>query len=355
MPGSARRTLLATVAAGLLLARAPLQADDLLYGRFGEYVESLRVQIGIPGLAAAIVGRNGIVWERAFGYQDNERAIAARTDAPMHLDGLTEPFAATLVMGCVEAGRLSLDQRVGEFKSSSPDANLSIGNILTHTSGPNENPTYAYRPERLDILSTVIRSCTTDSYRENLANLLDRTAMRDSVPGPDVVNLTPPAEGILTDAKARYERILQRLPVPYAVNAQRRATPSSYSATTLTPTGGLIGSVRDYAQFDLALRNGILLKTTTLATAWRGPVGGNGQRLPHGLGWFVQSYNGENLIWQFGNTENGSSSMVITVPARSLTVILVANSNGLSKGFQFSSGDVTTSPFARAFLGLFVI
>jgi CubicO group peptidase (beta-lactamase class C family) len=347
--------LVTAVAAGLLLVRVPLQADDLLYGRFGEYVESLRVQIGIPAVAVVMVGRNGIVWERAFGNQDNERSIAARTDAPMHLDGLTEPFAATLVLGCVEEGRLTLDQRVGEFRSSSPDANLSIGNILTHTSGPNANPTYSYRPDRLDILSTVIRSCTTDSYRENLANLLDRTAMRDSVPGPDVPDLVPPAEGILTDAKERYERILQRLPVAYTVNSQKKATPTLYSAETLKPTSGLIASVRDYAQFDLALRNGILLKTTTLAMAWRGPVGGDGQRLPHGLGWFVQNYNGESLVWQFGNTENGSSSMVITVPARSLTVILVANSNGLSKGFQLSSGDVTTSPFARAFLGLFVI
>jgi hypothetical protein len=72
------------------------------------------------------------------------------------------------------------------------------------------------------------------------------------------------------------------------------------------------------------------------------------------MGWFVQTYNGESVVWQFGSGANGSSSMLITIPARSVTLILVANSTGLAKGFSLGSGDLTTSPFARAFLGLFV-
>lgn len=344
-----RRALLSLVLGSLLVLRLPLHADDLVFGRLGDYLESLRVQTGIPGLAAAVVGRSDIQWERAFGYQDAERSIATRTDTPMHLDGLTEAFTASLVLRCAEEGRLSLENRVGEYKSSSPDANLTLRQVLMHTSGSPDSLSYSYRPDRLDILSTVVRSCTDDSFRETLANLLDRLGMSDSVPGPDVVDLTPPAEGILTPAAERYRRVLGRLAVPYAVDAQKRASISSYGATTLTPAGGLISTVLDMAKFDLGLRNGVVLKIDTLASAWRAPAG-----LPHGMGWFVQSYNGESIVWQFGNSTNGSSSMLITIPGRSVTLLLVANSNGLSKGFSLSSGDVTTSPFARAFLGLFV-
>jgi CubicO group peptidase (beta-lactamase class C family) len=76
--------------------------------------------------------------------------------------------------------------------------------------------------------------------------------------------------------------------------------------------------------------------------------------MPHGLGWFVQSYNGDTVVWQFGTGgENGSSSMVVTVPGRGVTLVLLANSTGLVKSFALEKGDVTISPFARIFLSLF--
>ena len=134
-----------------------------------------------------------------------------------------------------------------------------------------------------------------------------------------------------------------------------RAAPSvsRYSVTTLTPASGLISTVRDLAKFELALKKGVLLRPETATLAWTPPVGRNGQ-LPHGLGWFVQSYAGEPIIWQFGVADGASSSMVLIAPRRSLTVIMQANSDGLAKPFSLAAGDVTVSPFARLFLGIFV-
>lgn len=45
--------------------------------------------------------------------------------------------------------------------------------------------------------------------------------------------------------------------------------------------------------------------------------------------------------------------MFVTLPARSITMILTANSTGLVKGFGLSGGDIMSSPFARAFLALY--
>jgi CubicO group peptidase (beta-lactamase class C family) len=341
-----RSAVMATLAFTLLL-RAPIQAEDLIYARLGEYIESLRQQSGIPGLAAGVVGRNGLLWDRGFGHQDLDRNIQMRTDTPMHTDGLTEMFTATMVLRCVEEGQLLLDDRIGQFRPTSPDAGVTIRQALTHNVGSPESPSYSYRPDRLDGLSAAIRSCTSDSFRETLANLLDNQAMVLSVPGPDVVNLAPPAEGILTPAVDRYRRTLERLTVSYAVDAQKRATVTSYTSATLTPSLGLISTVQDLAQFDVSLRNGVLVRPETLASAWRPAAG-----YPHGMGWFVQTYNGEQVVWQFGTGGTGSSSLWITVPSRAVTFVLVANSNGLTKGFSLTNGDVTVSPFARAFLGL---
>ena len=52
----------------LLLVRTPSDANDLRFNWFREYLQSLRLQAGIPGLSALVVEREEIVWEDAFGY-----------------------------------------------------------------------------------------------------------------------------------------------------------------------------------------------------------------------------------------------------------------------------------------------
>ena len=350
-----RRPLLLLTIAVSLLVRVPVHAQDLVLRRLGDYFESLRVQAGIPGLAASIIGPDALIWEQAFGRQDNERSIATRIDTPFHLDGLTQVFTAALVLRCVEEGRLSLDDRIGQFKPDSPDANATIRQILTHTSGASDDLVFAYRPERLEPLARAIRACTGDSFRETLANLLDRLAMIASVPGPDIVHPELLTEGIPSpSAVGRYKNVLERLATPYAVDRSGQASPSQHPATTLTPVGGLMSTVQDFAQFDLAQKRGVLLRAETLLDLRRPPLGPNGLRLPHGLGWFVQTYNGETIVWQFGVSTNASSSLVVTVPARGVTLVLLANSDGLVKPFALTTGNVTASPFVRLFLGLVV-
>ena len=68
----------------------------------------------------------------------------------------------------------------------------------------------------------------------------------------------------------------------------------------------------------------------------------------------ARSRLGERVVWQFGVSDNTSSSMIITVPARGLTLILLANSQGLARPFSLAAGDVMVSPFARLFLQVFV-
>jgi CubicO group peptidase (beta-lactamase class C family) len=347
-----------TAAILLLLVRAPLDAQELRLNWFRDYLQSLRLQAGIPGLAAAIVERDDVLWEEAFGYQDLEQLIATRTDTPFHFDGVTQVLTATLLLRCAEEGRLSLDARVAEFAADAPEPEATLRELLTHTSRADTGLVFAYQPERLEMLSAAVQRCTGSPFRQALAGLLDRLAMRDSVPGPDVVGLLPtlsPPGGFPTPADLeRYGRVLERLAVPYAVDAQRRPTRSEYAVATLTPAGGLITTVRDLAQFDLALRRGLLLHTETVLAGWQPPIGAAGQLLPHGLGWFVQTYNGERVVWQFGVGENASSSLLVSVPARGLTLVLLANSTGLVRPFALAEGDLTVSPFGRVFLSLFV-
>jgi CubicO group peptidase (beta-lactamase class C family) len=339
----------------LLLARVPATAQGLGLDLFGRYVEALARQAGIPGLAAAIVGETNILWERGFGMQDVERSIAVRPDTPFHVDGLTQSFTATLTLRCTEEGRLPLDTQVAQFDGTSPEANATVRQLLSHTVRVADGLQFSYQPERLAPLWRGVRACTEDSYREALASLLSRLAMRDAVPGPNAVSLPPGSEGMFSAGEIQqYRAVLERLALPYAVDKRGRASRSSYGATELTPSTGLIASVRDLAQFDLALRRGVLLRGETLTAAWQNPAGRGGQPLPHGLGWFSQIYNGELVVWQFGVGDDASSSLVISIPGRRITFIALANSDGLVRPFPLAEGDVTASPVARVFLRMFV-
>jgi len=348
-----RLFLLIVATVGILLARVPARADDLLLDRFRDYLEALRIQAGVPGLAAAVVGYTETPWERAFGKQDLERSIATRTDTPFEIDGLAEVLSSAIVLRCVEEGQLSLDDRIGKFTPGSADAQITIRQALSHTSA---DQVYRYRPDRVEALAPAIAACTGNTFVETFARRLVYLGMRDSVPGLDVVQQAPSAVGTLTSSTLDgYRAVLSRLAAPYSVDSRGVATLSRYASTTVTPVRGLISTVPDLEQFMSGLRKGlgVLPKPETLALAWQPAIGADGQRLPHGLGWFVQSYNGVTIVWQFGVSQGASSSLIVTVPARGITLILLANSDGLSSPFALANGDLTSSPFGRLFLGLF--
>ena len=73
---------------------------------------------------------------------------------------------------------------------------------------------------------------------------------------------------------------------------------------------------------------------------------------PTGLGWFVQTYRNERVVWRFGTVAGAYSSLVIKVPSRNVTLILLANSDGLVAPYDLAQGDLTRSVFANLFLRL---
>jgi len=328
-------------------------ADNLVLSRFSDYLDALRAQTGIPGLAATIVSATDVSWEGTYGYQDVDRHIAVTGNTPFQTDGLTQFIVASLALRCNESGWISIDDLVAKYVPSSPDASSTLRMLMTHTSSGPNGLVFAYRLDRLAPMAPAVSACTNSSFRYGIGALLKRMGMHDTVPGSDTAQLSPGAEQFDAATLQQYSAVVSQLAVPYTVDGSGKASASSYQTTTLTPSAGLISTVRDLAKFDLDLKSDFVVRASTLAIAWSAPVNLNGQPLPHGIGWFVQTYNGEPVVWQFGQSDV-SSSMMMTLPGRGLTLILLANGPGLAQGFNLASGDLTASPFARLFLGLFV-
>jgi CubicO group peptidase (beta-lactamase class C family) len=178
--------------------------------------------------------------------------------------------------------------------------------------------------------------------------------MADSVPAQNVDDSSSDDRAIFSDSQLeRFSRVLQRMALPYRVSGGNPSVNTGV-AKSLTAASGVISTVRDLARFDGALDDSTLLHRDTMAAMWSSARTTSNAVMPTGLGWFIQNYNGQLVYWQFGLTPGAASSLILKIPGKHLTLILLANSDGLSAPFSLQDGDINASLFARAFLRLFV-
>jgi CubicO group peptidase (beta-lactamase class C family) len=343
-----------TVADGIPLGafQAGRPALDQRLALFAGYLDGLRVQAGIPGLSAAVVVDRHIVWEQGFGYQDAEARIAATPDTPYPVASLTKTFASTLLLQCVEAGRLDLDAPIRQYTSAVPDVSATVRQVLSMTSDTPAGSVYRYDGDRYAALTFVVEACTGQSFRMALASqILDRLGMSDSVPGHDLADSPPALESLFASRTLeRYRQALTRLAKPYR-SVGRRYEPADYPPRGINAAAGLVSTVRDLARYDAALDEDVLLDARTKQLAWTPFSLRDGRHGPYGLGWFTQSIAGETTVWHYGLWPS-FSSLIVKRPDRGATLILLANADGLNARFAMAAGDVRVSPFARAFLSL---
>jgi len=111
--------------------------------------------------------------------------------------------------------------------------------------------------------------------------------------------------------------------------------------------GGVISTVEDLARFDIALDHGRLISSHAVEMAMSPRRNGQGELLPYGLGWFTQTLQGHRVVWHSGWWEKAYSALYIKIPDRDLTVILLANSEGVWWDNPLDRAEVEKSPFAR--------
>lgn len=330
------RTALLALTAGLVLLSQGAFAQSLTVALYERYLDPLRLQAGIPGMSAAIVQGGRVVMARGFGMADLERSVRAEADTPYDVADLTQVFGAILVLQVIERGQADMSDRVSQWAPLIPAPHATIGQVLTHTS----TGTFSYDASRFAALTPIVEHYAGRPFSKVLVDeILGRLAMMDSVPGRDIVEDASTARASFDEATIeQYRAALARAAVPYRVAGRGHATRVELLRERgVNAATGLVSSVLDLARFNVALEDGVLLPRH-LTTH----------------GWFTQTYNNQPLLWQFGLEHGASSSLILKVPRRDLTLILLANSDGLSARFGLERGDVTASPFARLFLRAFV-
>jgi CubicO group peptidase (beta-lactamase class C family) len=317
---------------------------------FTRYLEPLRIQAGIPGLSAAITSDGRIIWEGGLGFSDVDARVAAAPHTPYPIASITKTATSTLLMQCVEENRLNLDAPIRTYTAAVPDPNATVRQVLAMASDAAAGSTYRYDGDRFAALTSVVEACTGVAYRVALARqILDRLGMFDSVPGQDLEASTDAASTSFDQATlTRYRAVLTRIAKPYVVRNGRPAL-SDYPPKGINAAAGLVSTVRDLARYDAAIDASVLVSSSTQLMAWTPFRLTSGRDAPYALGWFAQSTVAGRAVWHYGQWPT-FSSLILKLPDRGVTLILLANSDGLSSRFPLASGDIAVSPFARAFI-----
>jgi CubicO group peptidase (beta-lactamase class C family) len=114
-----------------------------------------------------------------------------------------------------------------------------------------------------------------------------------------------------------------------------------------------MSSARDVADYSMAIDRDMFVRPETKAAAFTNALTTNGQGIPYGLGWFVQQSGADKLVWHYG-LWTANSSLLVKAPAKGLTFVALANSDGLTSPYPLANGDLLVSPVAAEFVRSFV-
>jgi hypothetical protein len=362
-------TLLAPGRRGSAQAEFPVQVCE-------RYLEPLVRNLGMPGVSAAILQDGVVVRRYNVGFADVERGIPTRSDTPYPIGGITQAMTGVLHGVCIDRFPLSvfdIDRDIRSFVPTFPVANTSVRQVLSHST----DGRFRYDPILFTQLTSVVEStqCLNRPFRLAMAaEVLDRIpgGMRRTVPGMDLNRPEgEPGRALFDGATVgRYQAVLNELAVPYKID-RGRATRSEYPSYGLDAASGMVSTVDDLANFERQLdkRDGIPFSSSTIEKMWSNqafdlPSGSGTIRvvMPTGLGWFVTTESGHRLVWSFGHIQDASSALIVkiipppTAPPskRPMTLIMLANSGGLASGYDLENANVTSSPFVKVFLRLFI-
>ena len=317
--------------------------------RFERQVDDLRTLLKIPGMSAVIIKDQKVLWAKGFGFADLENRIPATPDTVFHLASITKTFAATLIMQLVEQRKLSLDEPMSHYSTDFKDDSVKIKHIISHTSAGPPGERFQYDGNRYDYLTAVIEKKTGKRFGEVVVEtFFDPLGMSNSVPYHHiVVDADKWTASLGKEHLDRYKKSLETLAQPYTYYGKGEIIHTDYPYPDfIGAAAGLLSSVRDMANYDIAIDQHAFIKKETQEQAWTPFVSNSGKRLPYGLGWFVMNHHGTRLIWHTGDWGNGFSAFYLKVPEKNLSLIMLANSEALVE-HQYAIGEVMVDDAVR--------
>ncbi len=120
-----------------VLAQSSREAVDTAQQARVDALFTAFAEPGAPGAAVVVARGDSIVFARGYGLADVEHGIGVTPSTSFRLASVTKQFTAAAILTLVEAGKLRLDDRVGDVLDDVPvyARDVRVRHLLAHTSG----------------------------------------------------------------------------------------------------------------------------------------------------------------------------------------------------------------------------
>ncbi|MGO9761948.1 MAG: serine hydrolase domain-containing protein [Solirubrobacteraceae bacterium] len=329
-------------------------------------LDSARQRSRAPGAQAAIMLDGRLIWDGSSGFAILDGAAPVTPSTLFGLASVTKTYTAALTLRLVEAGRLGLDDTVGQWLGRRVVAaarETTVRQLLQMTSGL---PDYLSDPALAQALedpnhrwteNELLRAVSAPSrvgrfaYSNTnyvLLGAIDARAAGASV-GALLSALILQPLGLQDTYIERVNSVVARFAhgyefgasgIPIDTFAGARTVPTSLWGPVFTD-GGIAATATDVARFADGLYLGGLLAPEELTTMLTpGPDGS------YGMGTYTYPFNG-HLFQGHNGAFDGFSSDAFTDIERGVTIVALAN--GMNRLSETDPADVIWRALARAY------
>ncbi len=319
-------------------AAAQTSAPADVGSRLNQIVTAVMREQQIPAMTVAAVLNDRMVYSRAFGVADLENAVPATVETLIRTGSIAKPISAVAAMTLVDSGKLDLDAPVQKYCPPFPLKQwpITTRQLLSHTSGIRhykegefENTrhykwmsdgfaifandpllfepgtAFSYTTYGYTVLGCVVEGASREKFAAYVAEHVLKPAGMTHTFVDDVFEIVP--------HRARgYQKIDGKVKNAGLMD-------SSYKV----PGGGYVTSAEDLVRFGQALMDGKILKPATLVEMWS-PTKIPGKESNYGLGFEVQTIDGQKYVAHDGGQQGTTTSMVI-IPGKHFAVAALAN------------------------------
>ncbi|HTH36821.1 MAG TPA: serine hydrolase domain-containing protein [Pyrinomonadaceae bacterium] len=292
----------------------------------------------IPGVSLAVVRDGKPLIVKGYGFANLEHQIHVKPETIFQSGSVGKQFTATAVMLLVEDGKIGLDEKISKYLGDVPDAwkNITIRQVLSHTSGMTDYPTdfdfrRDYTEDELLKRAKEIPLAFQPGEKWSYSNLgfVTLGVIINKVTGKFYGDLIQ--ERIFKPLGMTTARVISEADiVPNRASGYRLIKGDVKNQDWVSPSlnttadGALYMTALDMIKWDDALRNGKILKKSSLDAMWAPVKLNNGQSHPYGFGWAVRSVNGHRVI-EHGGAWQGFKAHIARYVDDNLTVIVFAN------------------------------
>lgn len=321
-------------------ATTPRVVSDREPAVLARLADDWRVAVNVPGLSAAVVQSDTVVWAQGLGFADVEQQTPVRPESVFRLASISKPITAVAVMQLVERGLVGLEEPIQKYVPTfprKPQGDVRIRHLLTHTSGVRhyrgtefrlaesfpsfERAIGIFRNDPLEFAPGDRYLYSTYGYNllqgvvENVTGRPFDDYLRSAIFGP---------AGMTATYLERPQEIVHHRARQYV----RGVSPMSWlnapyvDLSVKWAGGGLIATASDIARFDIALNQGKLLRADTLERMYTPGRLNNGILTGYGLGWMVSQQGGRQFVGHSGGAMGGTTYFLREPKARVASVVL---------------------------------